>query len=209
MINKIFFALSLSLLIFAAGASAFETVTPLGIRVIASQGTAKQFNHHWREAGADYFDWVCVSWPDYCTSDFRHRNSPTWDKIDWQRIDEFFLYLQKKHRAYNVDPKTITIRIMPLNYSCKDESSWPFWYEFRDPEYGCIDGLMFSSTEIRIHLGDDAGQEWPREYTRPFCGTALDHELNHLFLLYRGSECWNSESLNCYKSHFTVGALCE
>jgi len=152
-------------------AGAFTKVTKLGITVTAADSTMAQYNAHWKKL-----------WPTTTGTNI----GPKWIYINWNALDIQYMELSK---AYGItrDPRFLRIVIMPLDYSCTDESSAPYNYEFSCPDYACIDGMQDGST-IYIHLGDDPAQFWSKmigglKYTwdRPFCYTAYSHELCHWF----------------------------
>ena len=64
-----------------------------------------------------------------------------------------------------------------------------------------------SDNKVVIHLGDDPGQLWGPY--RPFCGTALEHELNHYFLFWKDDLQWGSEGPGFVADYKSVGELCQ
>jgi len=179
-----------AILFFSLPVHAWYTITPLGITITATRETVKQYNRHW-----------CTYSPEVVTFPKRpgvfkyykdYKIGPRWENIDWSVIDGYFRLLSKKYDSYP-NPSFLTVRIDPLDYSCIDESGFPYSYEFRFPGYGCIDGIFPNPNLIVIHLGDDPGQEWEYTLNRPFCATALDWEFSHYFLYWRGDPCWNNE----------------
>jgi hypothetical protein len=108
--------------------------------------------------------------------------------VDWNRIDDFYSQLAT---AYGVwpDPTKITIRIVAWDSTCHDDEGWGIdQYEFRYGRYGCIDGCYDGGSTMTIHLGEDSGQG-----SHAWCWTALDYELGHHFLRYKGDPCWANE----------------
>lgn len=198
--------LAIALFCWHATSTAWEMRTPLGIRVVASDKTIAQYNRHWTTYSPEI-----VTFPRR-PGVFQHYVSynigPRWDTIDWSRVDEFFTVLAGKH-GMSVNPRILTVKIKPLNYSCIDEVPYPDGYEFFSNGQGCIDGIvLMSSNEIGIHLGDDAGQAWEYSRTRSFCDTALAWELNNWFFLLAGNECWPDYSPACASRHPGIQELC-
>ena len=167
-----------------------EYVTPLGIRIRASQSTISQYNRHWYTP-----DPHVLVYPLRPKEVWEHNVGPEWTGINWERVDQFYQLLRTKHGGVpNANPGALTVVIRPLDYKCVDED--PNSYEM----VGCIDGFFPRDNTIWIHLGDDSGQG-----EQAFCGTALEHELNHYFLRWEGSPYWASEySAYC----FGVEELC-
>jgi len=160
-------------------AHAWSMVTRLGITVMANDFTVTQYNAHWKKL-----------YPSITGKNV----GPKWMYINWNALDIQFMELVK---AYGIsrDPHYLRILIMPLDYSCNDESSAPYNYEFSNSDYDCIDGMLDGNT-IQIHLGDDPAQFWSKmvgglKYTwdRPFCYTAFSHELCHWMKGDGGVEC--------------------
>jgi hypothetical protein len=168
-----------------------EYVTPLGIRIRASQSTIDQYNRHWYTPDPNV-----LVYPFRPHGVWEHNVGPEWDGIRWERIDQFYRLLRDKHGGVpHSDPTTLKVVIRLLNYKCLDED--PNSYEMT----GCIDGYFPTDNTLWIHLGDDSGQG-----DRAFCGTALEHELNHYFLRWKGSSYWASEYSAYY---FGVEELCQ
>jgi hypothetical protein len=191
----------------ATNAGAFRIVTPLGITITATSETVKQYNRHWAcYSNAPIFP----KRPDFFEDVDLDRIGPLWKNINWTVIDEFFLLLQDKYNAPRADPRTLVIVIRELDYGCKDESSYPYSYEFSGYGYRCIDGVYPSENVIAIHLGDDPGQPWEYSINKPFCGTALDWELFHYFLRSKGDSCWWDEfNPACQQKYRSPSGLCE
>lgn len=155
----------LLLCVFNTKCHGFWYQTKLGIQVWADDATAVQYNQHWKKMVGNV------------------NIGPKWKQINWNILDLHFDELRKAY-GINKDPSKLTVVIWPLNYSCVDESAAPYNYEFGGD---CIDGLLDGNT-IYIHLGDDPGQFWQKTikgvryvWDRPFCATALTHELCHWF----------------------------
>jgi hypothetical protein len=186
-------------LTWVGNAVAWEVVTPLGIRVKASQSTMSQYNRHWQTYEGLMFPNRPHAGQD--SSDI----GPKWDTIDWSVIDQFYLSLYTQHGSPNkADPTKLIISIRPVAYQCWGNDC--AGYDFTS-SYGCLDGLYASSNRIAIHLGDDPGQSWGSY--RPFCGTALEHELNHYFLFWKDDPQWSSEGPGFIADYKGVGGLCQ
>jgi hypothetical protein len=199
--------LSLTLL-WATGAYAFTTRTPLGIKLSAADTTVTQYNKHWATWDENPDVTLFPKRPGIYPFYKNCKSGPTWDQIDWSVIDDWFMLLRDKYKSYP-NPRDLTIEIMPLNYNCMDESPFPYNYEFFIAGYGCIDGIFYNPNLIRIHLGDDAGMEWWGQRNRPFCATALDWEMRHSFLYWRGDACWDNETSLCNSRYKDVHEMCE
>lgn len=190
----------LTLILCSSTALAWEYTTPLGIRIRAKAATLNQFNRHWTlfEAGTLVFPFRPPS-----NQLLTQNLGPTWDKIDWNRIDDFFRLLYEKHgRPASAEPRGLVITIAPVSYRCQDEEVSSYEFLWRGI---CIDGVYAGSNRITIHLGDDPGQDWLD--FRAFCATALGHEMNHYFLFWKGDSCWNREG-SCLGKHQSVEELC-
>jgi hypothetical protein len=193
---------------FVVTAWGFETQTPLGIRIIADDWVKQQYNYHWWSFESQVIGPVVFPFRSGIYKNYK-RIGPRWKNIEWSRIDDFFRLLRQKYGVYP-DPTQLIIRIMPIDYACIDESSFPYSYEFSGYGYACIDGVFPSANEIVIHLGDDPGQEWKYAWTKPFCGTALDWELFHYFLRWKGDPCWWDEfNPACQVKYQGVSELCQ
>jgi hypothetical protein len=186
-------------LLWVGNAAAWEVVTPLGITVQASASTVQQFNKHWQT----FEDMTFPNRPN--VGQYLNDIGPKWETIDWSVIDQFYLLLYHQHGSPDhADPTKLIISIRPVAYRCW--GSHGDGYDFSS-SYGCIDGLYAGNNKIFIHLGDDPGQRWGTY--RPFCGTALEHELNHYFLFWRGDLPWKSEGPGFVSSYKSVGELCQ
>ena len=180
-------------------AVAWEHVTPLGIRVKASEPTIHQFTKHWQT----YEDLTFPNRPN--VGQYSHDIGPKWDTIDWSVIDQFYLSLYAQHGYPDkADPTKLIIRVRPVAYRCWGDHGDGYDFASR---YGCIDGLYDSDNKVVIHLGDDPGQLWGPY--RPFCGTALEHELNHYFLFWKDDLQWGSEGPGFVADYKSVGELCQ
>ena len=189
-------------------AHAWSTKTPLGITIIASNTTIAQYKAHWATWDEDPDVILFPKRPGIFAYYKPYRSGPKWKDIDWSVIDNYFVLLRSKYQSYP-DSSTLTIEIMPIDYSCRDESAFPYSYEYVQPGYGCIDGQYFHGNLIRIHLGDDSGQEWWGQINRPFCATALPWELFHYFLYWSGDPCWwNEFDSYCQTRYMGVEELC-
>jgi hypothetical protein len=183
---------------------AFTYVTPLGITIKATTATINQYNTHWANWEGPVFPkrpGAHPSWSPY-------RIGPKWATIDWDQVDRMYLELSDKYGVTG-SPSTLVIKIYPLNYACHDESSYPYSYEFSYPDYGCIDGIYPDTNTIIIHLGDDPGQLWKYSLNASFCATALDWELFHYFLYWKGDGCWWDEfNLVCQAKYRAPSNTC-
>jgi len=160
-------------------ANAWTYSTRLGITIMANDSTVTQYNTHWKKL-----------WPAKTGKNI----GPKWIHINWNALDIQFVELAKEYGSGR-NPADLRIWVMPLDYSCSDESSAPYNYEFSNSDYHCIDGMLDGNT-IQIHLGDDPAQYWSKTlnqlryvWDRPFCYTALSHELCHWMRGYGGVDC--------------------
>jgi len=195
--------LILLLLFVVTDAQAFTFRTPLGITIKAKDTTVSQYNAHWACYEGPYFP----KRPTHPNANL-YRIGPKWANIDWSIIDDYYLLLSDKYNEAG-HPESLVIWIYPLNYNCKDESSYPYSYEFSYPDYGCIDGIYPNANTIVIHLGDDPGQLWDYSLNNPFCATALDWEMFHYFLYWKGDSCWWDEfNPACQAKYRAPSELC-
>jgi hypothetical protein len=193
------FIIFIFILLLATNGAAWEYKTPLGIRIRASEATINQYNAHWQT-----FDDVIFPNRPQGKADYQNDIGPKWETIDWNVIDDFYTLLQNKHEAWRADPEKLIISIRAVAYVCWGDHG--DGYDFAS-SYGCIDGLYASNNRMIIHLGDDPGQKWKYLTSRPFCDTALSHELNHYFLFYKGDPCWYFEG-KCVEHHKSIQEVC-
>jgi len=184
------------LIIFVAtNAFAWEFTTPLGIRIRASQATINQYNKHWAVFPDTVFPLRKTPSLDVEVESL----GPKWETIDWEIVDQFYSLLYEKHGSPSrADPTKLILSIKPVAYQCwgnHDTTSYDF-----ASYYGCIDGLYASNNRIVIFLGDDPGQLWWGSTAKPFCDTALEHELNHYFLFWKGDPSWRRENGKDFQS---------
>ncbi len=135
--------------------------TPLGITIKASQKTILQYEEYWGLA---------------------------WDDIEWDRIDEIFVYLDDAHvdagHGKSINPDRIKINIKYWKYKIYGDEPPP-----GKPRISCAGGgwcqaYYNTGWSIGMNLGLDSGQG-----ERAFCDTPLAHELNHLILFKMRNKC--------------------
>lgn len=152
--------------------------TPAGIKIVADQSTINLYKERWELEGF------------------------VWDKIDWEALDEEFLY-QKEYYCTtlnwdckNSQPSDLTVYIKShASLSvCTDKETPTQPYEiyvYINGSYQCIDGWYQPSTQtVYFHLGDDPGQDHTlilseeppsSQEFRAFQESAYPHELMHFF----------------------------
>jgi hypothetical protein len=139
--------------------------TPLGITIMASQKVILQYEEYWGLA---------------------------WDDIDWDKIEEIFVYLDDAHvdagHGKSADPDRIKITIKYWKYKIHGDEPFP-----GKPRIDCgncwCQAYYNIGWSIGMNLGLDSGQG-----DRAFCDTPLTHELNHLILFKMKNKCkWLGE----------------